>query len=410
MSDLPLVSIVIPTYNGEHYVAAALASARAQTYPNIEILVSDDGSHDATADILRAMAADDPRVRVIAHPQNIGPVANQIGLHEEARGAFIKPLLQDDLLAPDAVSRLVPPLAADPGIVLAFARRQLIDEYGDVLPHPPWTRALTEADAVLDGWELGSAMLEQTANLVGEVTCGLYRKDAVGDISQLWSLDGYTFGPVADVALWLKLLGRGRAFYTPEILSSFRQHGAQSTHRPEVALGGTREWCLLVMSGRRLGHLSSPRRERQALTAALAMAANGLRQAAHDPDWSARLRAVMQETLGRLADPELQPLAQHYPVAVAAPAVDPAEIRASVRRLRSLAQDAQVGRCVIAIPADAVETAVPHVERALALGPDFDLELTPTDTPGAVVAGPWLAVVTGEDAWAVDASERVDAA
>lgn len=410
MPDLPLVSIVIPTYNGERYVAAAVASAQAQTYPNIEILVSDDGSHDATADILRAMAADDQRIRVIAHPENIGPVANQIGLHEEAQGEFIKPLLQDDVLAPDAVSRLVPPLAADPGIVLGFARRQLIDQYGDVLPHPPWTRALTEADAVLDGWELGSAILEQTANLVGEVTCALYRKDAVGDVAELWSLDGNVFGPVADVALWLKLLSRGRAFYTPEILSSFRQHGAQSTHRPEVALGGTREWCLLVLAGRRLGHLSSPRRERQALTAALAMAANGLRQAAHDPDWSARLRAVMQETLGRLADPELQPLAQHYPVAIAAPAVDAVEIRASVSRLRSLAQDAQVGRCVIAIPVDAVDTAVPHVEHALGLGPDFDLELTPTDTPGAVVAGPWLAVVTGEDAWAADAAERVDAA
>ena len=85
MPDLPLVSIVIPTYNGERYVAAAVASAQTQTYPNIEILVSDDGSHDATADILRAMAAGDQRIRVIAHPENIGPVANQIGLHEEAQ-------------------------------------------------------------------------------------------------------------------------------------------------------------------------------------------------------------------------------------------------------------------------------------------------------------------------------------
>lgn len=409
-AGVPLVSIVIPTFNGQDYIGEALASARAQTYPNLEILVGDDGSRDATAEIVRRAAEEDPRIRLIAREQNVGPVLNQVDLHEQAQGTFIKPLLQDDVLAPQAVARLVVPLAADPGIVLAFGRRQLIDAASQVLPHPPWTRPLADADVVLDGWALGSAMLEQTANLVGEVTCGLYRKDSIGDISRLWTMDDHEFGPVADVALWLKLLSRGRAFYTPEILSSFRQHGEQSSHRPEVMLRGTLEWPLLVRSGRRLGHLSSPRSERQAITAALAMTANGLRQAVHDPEWSGRLRTVMQASLDRLGAEELQPIEQRFPVAVAAPSVDRDEIDASVRRLRALAQDALVDRCVIAVPADAVETVVPHVERALEQGPDFELELQPTDTPGTLVAGPWLAVVSDDDTWAEAATARVRAA
>lgn len=410
-AGVPLVSIVIPTYNGQDYVGEALASARAQTYPNLEILVGDDGSQDATVAIVRRAAEEDPRIRLIARERNVGPAPNQIDLHEQARGTFIKPLLQDDILAPDAIARLVPPLAGDERIALAFARRQLVDATGEVLPHRHWTQPLVEQDALMDGWELGGAMLQQTTNLIGEVTCGLYRRDRLGDLSELWSLFGYEYGPVADVALWLKLLSRGPAYYTPDVLSSFRQHGDQSSHRPEVVLRGMFEWSLLVHAGRRLGHLSAPSAERQALSASLGLAANGLRQAVHDPTWAPRLRGVIQATLDRLDAPELQPLTGWFPVAVAAPPVAAEEIDASVRRLRGLARDALVDRCVIAIPSDAVETAVPHVERALQTGPDFELELQPTDAPGTLVDGPWLAVVSGDDdRWADAAAERVQAA
>lgn len=403
-----LVSILIPTYNGERHVGAALASAQAQTYEHLEILVGDDGSSDATRDIVRDAASRDPRIQLIAHPENLGAPANQIALHEAARGTYVKPLLQDDLLRPASVRRLVAPLAADPSIAAAFGRRDLIDDAGATLPDQIWNRPLADADTVLDGWELVATMLGLTQNLLGEVTCALYRRDAVGDPRRMWHIGDHQYGPIGDVALWLHLLAQGRAFYTPEVLSSFRQHGAQASHRPEVMLRGMLEWCLIATDAPELGHLSSPRAHRDALTASIAMAANGLRQAAHDPVWSARLREGMQRALARLAEPDLQPRPARYPVAIAAPAVDPAEILASVRGLRALAQDAVVDRCVIAVPADAVSAAVPHVEHALGLGPDFDLELQPTDAPGTLVAGPWLAVVSGEDAaWASAAAETV---
>jgi hypothetical protein len=404
-----LVSVLIPAYNGDRYIGAALASAMSQSHRELEILVGDDGSTDATAEIVRDAAAQDPRIRLITHERNLGAPANQIALHHAARGAYVKPLLQDDLLDPGAITRLVEPLEADPSLVMAFGRRRLIDADGGLLRDQAWNRALADTDVVLDGWQLASAMLEQIANLVGEVSCVLYRRDAIGDPDGMWSLDGHQFGPIGDVALWLKLLRQGQAFYTPEVLTSFRQHEAQASHRPDVILGGALEWSLIALAAPRLGHLSSPRAERQALSAALAYTVNGLRQGVEDPVWSARLRTAAAAVLDRLHDPALQPMAEHYPVAVAAPALDGADIAASVVRLRALAQDHVVGRCVIAFPADSVADAVEHVTQALEQGPDFDLELTPTDAPGGLVTGPWLAVVGADDAWAATATARVRA-
>lgn len=403
-----LVSVLIPTYNGERYVGAALASAQAQTHEHLEILVGDDGSSDATPEIVREAARNDPRIRLIEQPENLGAPANQIALHHAARGTYIKPLLQDDLLAPHAVSRLLTPLQRDHRIGLAFGARQLIDADGRTLPDKVWNVPLADTDVVHDGWELGASMLERTTNHIGEVSCALYRRDAIGDLDAMWTLDDHQFGPIGDVVLWLKLLAHGPAFSTPDVLCSFRQHRGQTTRRTDVALCGAMEWPLATLAARRLGFFASPRRERQALSASLAYAAGGLRQGTEHPVWSRRLRDAISAVLTRLAHPDLRPLPAWYPIAVAAPAIEGPEITAAVQRLRTLSQDEAVGRCIIAVPAAAVDAAIPLVEHALAAGPDFDLELIPTDAPGEIVDGPWLAVAGGEVSWAASAAARVD--
>lgn len=405
----PLVSVLVPAYNGERYIGEALDSALAQTHANLEILVGDDGSSDATPDIVADMAGRDSRIRLIRHPENLGAPANQIALHREARGEFIKPLLQDDLLERDCVARLLAHIAHNPGVALSFGRRSLINEVGDPLPDQVWNRRLLDEDTLLDGWQLGSAMLEASRNHVGEVTCALYRAAAVGDLDHLWHIGDHQYGPIGDVALWLKLLAQGLAAYTPETLSAFRQHGAQSSTRPEVQLGGLLEWGLAVLDAPRLGHLSSPRAERHALTSSLVLATRGLQQAAHDPTWSPRLREVTARLSDRLGAPELAPPTTWYPVALAAPAPTAEALGASVRRLRGLAQDEVVGRCVIAVAPDTVDAAVAHVEHALRSGPDFPLELEPSTDPGAIVDGAWLAVVTDGGSWADGASARIAA-
>lgn len=101
------VSVIVPAYNAAPYIAAALASACAQTLTAIEVLVVDDASTDGTAAIVAGVAAADRRVRVLRQAVNGGPsVARNRGL-AEARGTWVALLDADDAYAPDRLATLV---------------------------------------------------------------------------------------------------------------------------------------------------------------------------------------------------------------------------------------------------------------------------------------------------------------
>lgn len=296
---MTLVSVLVPTYNGERHLAAALDSALAQTHTELEILVGDDCSTDGTRALAEAYAARDERVRVLAAlPHNLGAPLNQERLHEAARGAFVKPLLQDDVLHPECVATLLAPLLADERVALATSKRGLIDDAGGPLPDQPWTAALTAADTLLDGTSLGDAMLGGTANLVGEVTTALYRAGLV-EPADLWQLGGHEYRGNGDIVLWLKLLAGRLAFYTPRELSLFRQHGGQASHRPEVVIGGCVEWARMGLAARALGYLADPAQELAALVRASQVAGGGLQAATAHPPLLAELTDALRPLLER---------------------------------------------------------------------------------------------------------------
>ncbi len=90
----PLVTVVIPTYNRAHLVSKAIVNACDQSYPNLEIVVVDDGSSDDTAAVVKAV--DDPRVKYIRHARNKGlPAARNTGIRA-ARGEYLAFLDDDD--------------------------------------------------------------------------------------------------------------------------------------------------------------------------------------------------------------------------------------------------------------------------------------------------------------------------
>lgn len=108
----PRVTVVIPVHNRAHYIGSAVESVLAQTYPDFEIVVVDDGSTDATPDIVRGFA--DPRVRLERHETNLGiPAARNRGL-DAARGEYIATLDSDDLAHPKRLERQVAFLDAHP--------------------------------------------------------------------------------------------------------------------------------------------------------------------------------------------------------------------------------------------------------------------------------------------------------
>jgi len=103
---MPLVSVVIPAFNAEAFLARSVGSAQAQTLRDIEILIVDDGSTDGTLDLARQLAVADPRVKVIAARRNGGPAAaRNLGL-EAAQGQWIALLDADDAFESGRLARL----------------------------------------------------------------------------------------------------------------------------------------------------------------------------------------------------------------------------------------------------------------------------------------------------------------
>lgn len=100
-----LISIIIPVYNSEKYLAKALKSAQNQSYANIEIILVDDGSIDESPAICDMFAKQDERIKVI-HQENQGPSAARNRGIEEAKGEYITFFDNDDLLHEDFVKIL----------------------------------------------------------------------------------------------------------------------------------------------------------------------------------------------------------------------------------------------------------------------------------------------------------------
>lgn len=129
----PRVSVGVPVYNGQNYLAAALDSLLAQTFGDLEIVISDNGSTDGTQEICRAYAARDRRVRYYRQHVNRGAGWNFSEVFRLSRGEFFKWAAHDDWCAPSLVERCVKRLDADPGLVLCSARAGVIDASGKPL-------------------------------------------------------------------------------------------------------------------------------------------------------------------------------------------------------------------------------------------------------------------------------------
>ena len=129
----PRVSIGVPVYNGQKYIRFTLDSLFAQTFGDIEILVTDNCSTDSTRQIVAEYAARDPRVMYFRNETNIGPARNYNRCIDHASGEYFKWNPADDVCHPDFVKRCVEVLDADHSVVLAYPRTSIIDTAGQVV-------------------------------------------------------------------------------------------------------------------------------------------------------------------------------------------------------------------------------------------------------------------------------------
>jgi glycosyltransferase involved in cell wall biosynthesis len=128
--ELPLVSAVVPAYNAAAYIESTLSSLLSQTYPNVEIIVVDDGSEDETLRKVQSMAACHSQIRVIGQT-NAGVAAARNRGIQASQGELIAPVDADDLWFPHAVEKLASCLvAADPQVGVAYGWWVTVDDDG----------------------------------------------------------------------------------------------------------------------------------------------------------------------------------------------------------------------------------------------------------------------------------------
>jgi glycosyltransferase involved in cell wall biosynthesis len=128
----PLVSVLMPVYNGERYVKAAVESILAQTFTDFELLIVDDGSNEATKTILREAAARDARIR-LEERERAGYVSALTTMLALARGVLIARMDADDIAHPGRLRQQVEFLEQHPEVVCVGSAFDIIDEHGDRL-------------------------------------------------------------------------------------------------------------------------------------------------------------------------------------------------------------------------------------------------------------------------------------
>ena len=127
---MPLVSIGLPVYNGEDYIRFALDSLLSQTFPDFELIISDNASTDKTEQICRAYASQDGRIRYYRNAINLGASINFNSVFEKRTAKYFKWISHDDTYVPEFLERCVEVLERDPTVALCYAQATLTDEKG----------------------------------------------------------------------------------------------------------------------------------------------------------------------------------------------------------------------------------------------------------------------------------------
>jgi polysaccharide pyruvyl transferase WcaK-like protein/glycosyltransferase involved in cell wall biosynthesis len=213
------LTVGLPVHNGERFLAQALDDLLAQTLTDLEVVISDNASTDATARIARAYAERDPRVRYLRQERNLGAAGNHDAVLAAARGRYFAWGSDDDRYAPTLYERCIAALEADPGLVLAHAHAAFIGEDGTVVAPAPYLLDTASPDPVrrLRSLLHGSG---------GNDFYGVARTEVFRDIGPLGSFHNADRVHVTAFAL------RGRFHQVSEVLYFRRDHPGRGERLP----------------------------------------------------------------------------------------------------------------------------------------------------------------------------------
>jgi len=215
---MPLVSVLMPSYNHEKFVSEAIESVLNQDFDDLELIIVDDASTDTSRQIIQKYAMADSRVRVILHETNCGIAKTMNDGIAVAKGKFLADTASDDVWMKDKLSKQLAVLESDEDLIV-WTEAEVIDEYGQPMG-PTWSEFRSDLSGkqtgdmfydLLGRWEL---LIESTM---------LYKRANLGDIRYDESLK---YGN--DIKLLLELAAKYEFYYIPEPLAQYRIHASNT--------------------------------------------------------------------------------------------------------------------------------------------------------------------------------------
>ena len=209
----PKVSVCMPSFNRQDYTAEAIDSVLAQSFSEFELIITDDCSTDGTVEIIKKYASKDSRIRFYNNSSNLGVYGNLNRSILLSRGEYIKPICNDDLLAPRCLEVFVDVMGKNPSVSLvtsfskAFGGSDLVRD-----------EKFFPGTGLLDGKKSQKSLLFD-GNWAGGLTYTMFRRrDLYVGLFNRWK---YWVG---DHDMWMRLLGVGDVYVVPEILSFIGIH------------------------------------------------------------------------------------------------------------------------------------------------------------------------------------------
>lgn len=224
----PKISVLVPVYNCDRYLSAAIDSILNQTFIDFELLLMDDGSTDRSPEIMKAYAEKDRRIRVFSNPnQGIAKTLN--ALLREAKSDIVARMDGDDISFPDRFAKQFDFLQQHPEVVCIAASFDVIDEKSRLINH---------CEVPTSDREIQDLLLRGISLMIHP--CAMYRKSVVVE------LGGYdeTMVAASDLDLWLRLGEVGQLANLPETLIQYRLNKGSISHRKqEKQRNQAREAC-----------------------------------------------------------------------------------------------------------------------------------------------------------------------
>ena len=211
MENQPLVSVIMPCYNMESYVADSIASVQRQTYPHWELLIVNDASTDRTVEIVKSLAEQDEKILFVVKKEHSGIADTRNQCIQMAKGRFLAFLDADDIWHPEKLDTQLR-FMMERNVGFTYTTYDWIDEEGNTLNKSIKTIGHLDYETYLRNTIIGCSTVVVDKTIVGEVVVPRFRTSE-------------------DTATWLDILKQGHLAYAidqPLVSYRIRRRSASS--------------------------------------------------------------------------------------------------------------------------------------------------------------------------------------